>query len=75
MFGMALRTYHNQVSRLSESGTFRGRSLWEALLAHIKDNGPLVRADVLPWLHEQPSPQPASGRNGPSAGLSLAKRR
>jgi hypothetical protein len=47
MFGLALRTYHNQVSRLSESGTFRGRSLWEAVLAYIQDNGSVLRADVL----------------------------
>ena len=30
MFGMALRAYVRKVQRLSESTTFRGRSLWES---------------------------------------------
>lgn len=51
MFGLALRTYHNQVSRLSESGTFRGRSLWEAVLAYIQDKGSVLRTDVLRRFH------------------------
>lgn len=47
MFGLALRTYHNQVSRLSESKTHQGRSLWEAVLSYIQDKGVASRADVL----------------------------
>jgi hypothetical protein len=47
MFGMALRTYQARVSRLSESVTERGRSLWEAVLAHVQERGTAARVDVL----------------------------
>lgn len=47
MFGLALRTYHARVQRLSESVTDRGRSLWEAVLGYVQDNGTVRRAEVL----------------------------
>jgi hypothetical protein len=47
MFGMALRTYRRKVARLSASQTMQGQSLWEAVLAHVQQRGPLSRADVL----------------------------
>jgi predicted MarR family transcription regulator len=47
MFGMALRTYHTRIARLSASATDQGRSLWEAVLAHLGSAGPLLRAEVL----------------------------
>lgn len=47
MFGLTLRTYHNKISRLAESGTDRGRSLWEALLGYVQERGTVTRADVL----------------------------
>lgn len=47
MFGLALRTYQERVRKLSESRTFRGKTLWEAVLEHIQANGPVLRADVL----------------------------
>jgi hypothetical protein len=47
MLGMALRTYHKRVSRLSASDTDPGRSLWEAVLTHVRGAGPLLRAEVL----------------------------
>jgi hypothetical protein len=47
MFGMALRTYHARVARLSESRTDRGRSLWEAVLDHVQRHGPVLRTAVL----------------------------
>ncbi len=47
MFGLALRTYHSKIQRLSESATDRGRSLWEAVLSYIRDRGVVTRADVL----------------------------
>ena len=47
MFGMALRTYHSRVARLSASGTDQGRSLWESVLAYIETSGPVARAEVL----------------------------
>lgn len=47
MFGMALRTYHQRVQRLSESRTDRGRTLWEAVFDYMQHNGPVTRAEVL----------------------------
>jgi hypothetical protein len=47
MFGLALRTYHERVSRLAASGTDQGRSLWEAVFSHIEEHGPVSRARLL----------------------------
>lgn len=47
MFGMALRTYHDRVQRLSESSTFRGKSLWAAVLEFVQEGGSVVRNEVL----------------------------
>ena len=47
MFGLALRTYHSKLQRLSESTTDRGHSLWEAVLSYVRDNKLVIRADVL----------------------------
>lgn len=47
MFGMALRTYHYRMARLTESATDRGQSLWEAVLRHVQQGGSVLRADVL----------------------------
>jgi len=47
MFGMALRTYHARVRRLSESATDRGRTLWEAVFDYLQDKPVVRRADVL----------------------------
>jgi hypothetical protein len=46
MFGMALRTYHRKVARMSGSRTLQGRSLWEAVLGHIQQHGPLTRSEL-----------------------------
>jgi hypothetical protein len=47
MFGLALRTYFSKVQRLSESVTFRGRSLWEAVLDWVQERGTVSQSDVL----------------------------
>jgi hypothetical protein len=47
MFGMGLRTYRRTIQRLSESSTERGRSLWEIVLEHIRDNALISRHEVL----------------------------
>lgn len=47
MFGLALRTYHRKLARLTASRTVQGRSLWEAVLAHIQQQGPLLRSELL----------------------------
>jgi len=47
MFGMGLRSYQRHVQRLTESSLEPGRSLWEAVLDHIRRRGIAPRADVL----------------------------
>lgn len=47
MFGMALRTYHDKVQRLSESQTFRGRSLWEAVLMFAQEKETATQPEIL----------------------------
>ena len=47
MFGLALRTYQLRVARLSESRTDAGTSLWAAVLNHVQEHAPVLRADVL----------------------------
>lgn len=47
MFGMALRTYQRKVQRISESLTDRNRTLWEATLQFVEEEGTVNRARVL----------------------------
>lgn len=47
MFGLALRSYHKKLKRLSEGDTDRGKSLWTTVLEHIHGKGPVLRAEVL----------------------------
>ena len=47
MFGMALRTYHARVRRLSESSTERGRTLWIAVLEHMRKTELANRNEIL----------------------------
>jgi hypothetical protein len=47
MFGLALRTYHGKVRRLSESTSVRGKSLWEATLEYVKEKNTVLQTDVL----------------------------
>lgn len=47
MFGMGLRTYLRKLQRLSESSTETGRSLWDAVLCYLKEQGVVSRVQVL----------------------------
>jgi hypothetical protein len=47
MFGMGLRSYQRKVRRLTESSIEHGRSLWEAVLDHIRRQGITPRAEIL----------------------------
>lgn len=47
MFGLALRSYHKKLKRLSEGDTDRGKSLWTTVLEYIHGKGPVLRAEVL----------------------------
>ena len=51
MFGLALRTYHGKVQRLSESSTFRGRSLWTAVLEFIQAKETITRSELFQRFH------------------------
>jgi hypothetical protein len=46
MFGMALRTYQRRTQRVERSVTERGRSLWEAVFAHIGAGGVVNRDGI-----------------------------
>lgn len=47
MFGVGLRTYQRKIQRLGESHTDRGRSLWEAVLEHVRGQPIVTRAEIL----------------------------
>lgn len=47
MFGMGLRTYRRKIQRMTESVTVRGRSLWEVVLEHIRENALVTRLELL----------------------------
>lgn len=47
MFGVALRTYHEKVRRLSESTTVRGKSMWAATLEYLQERGSATQAELL----------------------------
>jgi hypothetical protein len=46
MFGMALRTYHRKVRAVTESQTDRGRSVWEAVLEHVRAHEPVTARQI-----------------------------
>lgn len=47
MFGLALRTYQRKVQRLEESASAGGRTLWEAVVEHLTEVGPVRRDKLL----------------------------
>jgi hypothetical protein len=46
MFGLALRSYQKKVQRLTESGTVRDRTLWEAVLDFLSEHGGATRGQL-----------------------------
>jgi hypothetical protein len=46
MFGLALRAYQKKVQRLSESVTMHDRTLWEAVLDFVREEGPTSRRAI-----------------------------
>ena len=46
MFGLALRTYQRKVQRLEESASATGRTLWEAILDFVAEEGPVRRKEI-----------------------------
>jgi hypothetical protein len=57
MFGIALRSYQLKVQRLSESLTERNRSLWEAVLGFVQEEGRVGRRRVLERFQYDDEPQ------------------
>jgi hypothetical protein len=51
MFGLALRSYQRKIQRLTESDTDRGRSLWEAVLAHLEERKIATRNEIFARFH------------------------
>lgn len=47
MFGLGLRTYQRKIQRVAEGIPERERSLWESVLAFIREKNLVRRADVL----------------------------
>ncbi len=46
MFGLALRSYQKKVQRLTESETLRDKTLWEAVIDYIKEQGSVPRRRI-----------------------------
>lgn len=47
MFGLALRSYQKKVQRLTESATVRDRTLWEAVVDFLSEQGSCTRERLL----------------------------
>jgi hypothetical protein len=47
MFGLAIRTYQKKVQRLMESTSVRDRTLWQAALEFLQENGSSSRRQIL----------------------------
>jgi hypothetical protein len=46
MFGLALRGYQKRVQRLTESTTFRERTLWEVVLEYVRAHEDVTRREI-----------------------------
>jgi len=60
MFGLALRSYQKKVQRLTESATVRERTLWEAVLGHLSEQGSVTREQLLERFRRDPEQDVAS---------------
>jgi hypothetical protein len=47
MFGLALRSYQKKIQRLAGSATYGGRTLWGAVVEHLRTTGGSSRAALL----------------------------
>ena len=54
MFGLALRSYQKKVQRLTESATVRDRTLWEAVLAYLSEQGSVSREQLFTRFRRDP---------------------
>ncbi|MDD9968368.1 MAG: hypothetical protein OXR73_19170 [Myxococcales bacterium] len=63
MFGLALRTYQRKVQRLTESASFRGRTLWGAIYAFISERESVDRGEVAEHFARDPEEHVAAVLN------------
>ncbi len=54
MFGLALRGYQKKVQRLTESVTQRDKTLWEAVVEFLRDEGSATRARIFERFRGEP---------------------
>ncbi len=54
MFGLALRSYQKKVQRLTESATVRNRTLWEAVLDYLAEQGSVTRERLFERFRHDP---------------------
>jgi hypothetical protein len=54
MFGLALRSYQKKVQRLTESATVRERTLWEAVLSYLSEQGSVSREQLFTRFRRDP---------------------
>ncbi len=54
MFGLALRSYQKKVQRLTESATVRERTLWEAVLDFLSEEGGASRERIFEHFRRDP---------------------
>jgi hypothetical protein len=54
MFGLALRSYQKKVQRLTESASVRSRTLWEAVLDFLAENGSVTRERMFERFRNDP---------------------
>jgi hypothetical protein len=60
MFGLALRSYQKKVQRLTESATVRERTLWEAVLGYLSEQGSVTREQLFKRFRHDPEPDVAA---------------
>ncbi len=60
MFGLALRSYQKKVQRLTESASVRSRTLWEAVLDFLADQGSVTRERLFERFRNDPEPSVAA---------------
>jgi hypothetical protein len=63
MFGLALRSYQKKVQRLTESATVRDRTLWEAVVDFLSEQGSCTRERLLERFRNDPAEDVAAVLN------------
>jgi hypothetical protein len=76
MFGLALRSYQKKVQRLTESETLRDKTLWEAVIDYIRDQGSVPRRRIFErFVHDDEDAVAAILNDLVSSGLAYSSGR